>query len=189
MPYDPFERFPWDGQALSVTRLGFGAASIGGLFTPVSDADALAVARHAWDMGIRYFDVAPLYGYGSAERRLGAALADRPRDAFILSTKVGRLVRDVGAIPPGADLDRQALRRPRGRLLRRHGRAAASSSTTAPTASGARSRRAWNAWVSRASTSPTSTIPMTTGRRPSTRRTRRSTDSAPRASSAPSVSA
>ena len=67
------------------------------------------MVRYAWDMGIRYFDVAPLYGYGSAERRLGAALADRSRDTFVVSTKVGRLVRDEAAISPGADIDRQAL--------------------------------------------------------------------------------
>ncbi len=109
MPYDPFEAVPLGGTGVSVTRLGFGAASIGGLFTPVTNDAAVAVVRHAWDMGIRYFDVAPLYGYGSAERRLGAALADRPRDAFVVSTKVGRLVRDEEGIPPGADVDRQAL--------------------------------------------------------------------------------
>jgi D-threo-aldose 1-dehydrogenase len=109
MPYDPFESVPLGRTDLSVTRLGFGAASIGGLFTPVADEDAVEVVRHAWDLGIRYFDVAPLYGYGAAERRLGVGLAGRPRDAYVVSTKVGRLVRDLAAVPPGADLDRQAL--------------------------------------------------------------------------------
>lgn len=109
MPYEPFEAVPLGGTGVSVTRLGFGAASIGGLFTPVADEDAVEVVRRAWDLGIRYFDVAPLYGYGAAERRLGVGLAGRPRDAYVVSTKVGRLVRDVGVIPPGADRDRQAL--------------------------------------------------------------------------------
>jgi D-threo-aldose 1-dehydrogenase len=109
MPYDPFERVPVGRTRLTVTRLGFGCASIGGLFTPVADDAAAAVVRHAWDLGIRYFDVAPLYGYGSAERRLAAGLQGRPRDAFVLSTKVGRLVRADDAIPAGADIDRQAL--------------------------------------------------------------------------------
>ena len=109
MPVDPTERVPLGGTGLAITRLGFGGASIGGLFTAVDDDAAVGVVRHAWDLGIRSFDTAPLYGYGASERRIGAALRDRPRDAFTLSTKVGRLVRDEASIPPGADIDRQAL--------------------------------------------------------------------------------
>jgi D-threo-aldose 1-dehydrogenase len=109
MPVDSTERMPLGRTGLTVTRLGFGGASIGGLFSDVTDEDAIATVRHAWDLGVRSFDTAPLYGYGASERRVGAALRDRPRDAFVLSTKVGRLVREEAAIPPGADLDRQAL--------------------------------------------------------------------------------
>jgi D-threo-aldose 1-dehydrogenase len=109
MPFEPTERVPLGRTGLRVTRLGFGAASIGGLFSAVSDEDAVRVVDRAWDLGIRTFDVAPLYGYGAAERRLGAALAGRPRDEYVLSTKVGRLVRPLDAIPTGADIDRQAL--------------------------------------------------------------------------------
>lgn len=109
MPVDSTERVPLGRTGLTVTRLGFGGASIGGLFSDVTDEDAIAAVRHAWDLGVRSFDTAPLYGYGASERRLGAALRDRPRDAFVLSTKVGRLVREEAAIPPGADIDRQAL--------------------------------------------------------------------------------
>ena len=109
MPFDATERVPLGRTGLSVTRLGFGGASIGGLFSAVDDDEAIDTVRHAWDIGIRSFDTAPLYGYGASERRVGAALRDRPRDAFVLSTKVGRLVRDVDAIGPGADIDRQAL--------------------------------------------------------------------------------
>ena len=76
-----------------VTRLGLGASAIGGLFEPVSDADGEAVVRSALDRGMRYVDTAPLYGLGASERRVGAALAGRPRDSFTVSTKVGRLVR------------------------------------------------------------------------------------------------
>jgi D-threo-aldose 1-dehydrogenase len=94
---------------VEITRLGLGAASIGGLFKPVSDDQAAATIDRAWRLGIRYFDVAPLYGYGTAERRLGAALRDRPRDDYVLSTKVGRLVRSTDRIPPGAEIDRQAF--------------------------------------------------------------------------------
>ena len=92
-----------------MTRLGFGAASIGGLFTAVADADALATVARAWDLGIRTFDVAPLYGYGAAERRLGMALADQPRDEYVLSTKVGRLVRPTRCDPARRRRRRQAL--------------------------------------------------------------------------------
>jgi D-threo-aldose 1-dehydrogenase len=109
MAVEPSDRLTLRRSGLRLTRLGFGAASIGGLFSAVSDEDAVATATAAWDLGIRLFDMAPLYGYGAAERRIGLALAGRPRDEYVLSTKVGRLVRGVDAIPPGADIDRQAL--------------------------------------------------------------------------------
>jgi D-threo-aldose 1-dehydrogenase len=92
---------------LTVTRLGFGGASIGGLYDEVTDEAGEAVVRHAWDLGIRYFDVAPLYGYGNAERRFGLGLSDRPRDEFVLSTKVGRLAMPYADIAPDADIDPQ----------------------------------------------------------------------------------
>jgi D-threo-aldose 1-dehydrogenase len=59
----------------------------------VTDAEGEAVSRHAWDIGVRYFDTAPMYGYGLAEERLGRVLRGKPREAFALSTKVGRLNR------------------------------------------------------------------------------------------------
>lgn len=79
--------------AVEITRLGLGSAPLGGLFTPVSDADAEATIARAWALGIRYFDTAPLYGFGLAERRMGAFLRHQPRDSFVLSSKVGRLLR------------------------------------------------------------------------------------------------
>jgi D-threo-aldose 1-dehydrogenase len=109
MPYEPFERIQLGKTGLSISRLGFGAGSIAGLFTPVATGDAVAVVEHAWDLGIRLFDAAPLYGYGAGERRLGAGLAGRPRDEYVLSTKVGRLVRPAAATPATADVDRQAI--------------------------------------------------------------------------------
>ncbi|MDF2735402.1 MAG: L-fuco-beta-pyranose dehydrogenase [Chloroflexota bacterium] len=109
MPIDSTERAPLGRTGLVVTRLGFGGASIGGLFSAVTDEDAIRTVRHAWDLGVRSFDTAPLYGYGASERRMGAALRDRPRDAFVLSTKVGRLVREAATIPPGTDIDRQMI--------------------------------------------------------------------------------
>jgi D-threo-aldose 1-dehydrogenase len=107
MAFDPIARVPLDATGLSVTRLGLGGASIGGLFTAVSDESARSTIRHAWDLGIRYFDTAPLYGYGASERRFGAALAGEQRDAFVLSTKVGRLVRLPREIGPADEIDRQ----------------------------------------------------------------------------------
>ena len=82
---------------VALTKLGFGAAPIGNLYTAVGDRDAIAAVHHAWAQGIRYFDTAPYYGYGLSEQRLGAALSDVPRDSYTLSTKVGRTVsRDTG---------------------------------------------------------------------------------------------
>jgi D-threo-aldose 1-dehydrogenase len=109
MSYDPFTRVRIGRTDLEVTRLGFGSASIGGLFRAVTDEEAFATVERAWALGIRSFDVAPLYGYGTAERRLGAVLRDRPRDQFVLSTKVGRLVMPADRVPPGVDIDHQAL--------------------------------------------------------------------------------
>ncbi len=73
--------------------LGYGAASLGNLFHEIPDAQAREIVDAAWDGGIRYFDTAPHYGLGLSERRLGAALAGRPREEFLLSTKVGRVMR------------------------------------------------------------------------------------------------
>ncbi|WP_414167362.1 aldo/keto reductase [Streptoverticillium reticulum] len=75
-----------------VTRIGFGAAPLGGLFRPVTEAEAEGAVTAAWEAGIRYFDTAPHYGAGLSEQRLGAVLRGRPRDAFTVSTKVGRLL-------------------------------------------------------------------------------------------------
>jgi D-threo-aldose 1-dehydrogenase len=75
-----------------VTELSFGGAAIANLFTEVSEDDARAAVDAAWDGGIRTFDTAPHYGLGLSERRLGDALRHRPRDGFVLSTKVGRLL-------------------------------------------------------------------------------------------------
>ncbi|MET8285230.1 aldo/keto reductase [Streptomyces sp. NPDC048448] len=77
---------------VEVSALSFGAAGIGNLFTAVSDEAAYEAVDAAWDGGIRSFDTAPHYGLGLSERRLGAALRARPRDAYTLSTKVGRLL-------------------------------------------------------------------------------------------------
>ena len=78
---------------VEVTRLGFGGAPLGGWPAAIDEATATATVDTAWDLGVRYFDTAPYYGYGQSERWLGAALRRHPRDEYVLSTKVGRLVR------------------------------------------------------------------------------------------------
>jgi D-threo-aldose 1-dehydrogenase len=82
-----------------VTEMAFGGAAIGGLYREVSEADARAAIDAAWDGGIRTFDTAPHYGLGLSERRLGDALRDRPREEYVISTKVGRLLEPVGPGP------------------------------------------------------------------------------------------
>jgi D-threo-aldose 1-dehydrogenase len=75
--------------SVSVWPMGFGAAPLGNLFHPISDEQAARAVDAAWSAGIRYFDTAPHYGLGLSERRLGAALAGRPRARTVVSTKVG----------------------------------------------------------------------------------------------------
>ncbi len=72
--------------------LGFGGAPLGDMFERSDDATARATLEAAWDNGIRHFDTAPHYGAGLSEQRMGAFLATKPRDAYFLSTKVGRLL-------------------------------------------------------------------------------------------------
>lgn len=79
-----------------VTEMGLGTAQLGDLYVPLEPAEADAIVATAWDSGIRYFDTAPHYGLGLSERRLGRALRGRPRDAYTVSTKVGRLVSGSG---------------------------------------------------------------------------------------------
>jgi len=79
---------------LDVTVLGFGGAPLGNLFEPVAETDADATLDAAWNGGIRMFDTAPFYGLGLSEERFARALSKRPRDEWVLSTKIGRVLRD-----------------------------------------------------------------------------------------------
>ncbi|WP_230686662.1 aldo/keto reductase [Catellatospora vulcania] len=94
---------PLGRTGLDVTVLGFGAGGIGNLGYARPDRDAAQAVDAAWAAGIRLFDTAPHYGLGLSERRLGEALRGRPRDEYVLSTKVGRLLRPHPA-PTGSDL-------------------------------------------------------------------------------------
>lgn len=89
----PLKTRHWDrlgNGGLTFTELGFGTAPIGNLYKAISDDDAHAVLQRAWDSGVRYYDTAPLYGLGLSETRLNRFLRDKPRDSYVLSTKIGR---------------------------------------------------------------------------------------------------
>lgn len=94
----------WAGEVIPrLTDLSLGCAQLGNLYRAITDEQAQATVTAAWEHGIRYFDTAPHYGLGLSERRLGAALALRPRDEYVLSTKVGRLLEPVGGHPGRTD--------------------------------------------------------------------------------------
>ncbi|NUR95561.1 MAG: aldo/keto reductase [Kribbellaceae bacterium] len=103
------------GTTVELTELGFGGSVIGNLYRAVSDEDAAEAVVTAWNAGIRYFDTAPHYGLGLSERRLGAALSQYPREEYVVSSKVGRLLvpnehrtgQDDGGFAVADDLRRQ----------------------------------------------------------------------------------
>jgi D-threo-aldose 1-dehydrogenase len=111
--------------AVRVSALALGTAPLGNLFAPVAETDAEATVRAALAAGLSYLDTAPHYGVGLAERRLGRVLAGLPREAFTISTKVGRLLRPLApgetadpegfaGVPPAKrvwDLSRDGVRR------------------------------------------------------------------------------
>jgi D-threo-aldose 1-dehydrogenase len=101
----PSDQLPIGSTGVQVTRLGFGAASIGGLYHLVDHAVAMDTVAAALEVGVGYLDVAPQYGFGTSERRLGEGLRDVPRDRYVLSTKVGRLIRHRHDVPPGVRAD------------------------------------------------------------------------------------
>jgi D-threo-aldose 1-dehydrogenase len=82
---------------VEVTRLALGCAPLGGLYAAVDETTARGTVDAAWGAGIRFFDTAPLYGFGVSERRVGAAL--REREGFVLSTKVGRVLEPLTGAP------------------------------------------------------------------------------------------
>lgn len=79
--------------SLFITEMGFGGSGIGNLYRALDNRTSEETVKRAWELEIRYFDTAPHYGCGLSERRLGLALRDYPRQDYILSTKVGRLLR------------------------------------------------------------------------------------------------
>ncbi len=88
------------GGQLQLSELSLGCAQLGNLYRAISDEQANATVEASWECGIRYFDTAPHYGLGLSERRLGKALADRPRDGYVISTKVGRRLEPISPARP-----------------------------------------------------------------------------------------
>jgi D-threo-aldose 1-dehydrogenase len=89
---DPFELRRISDTDISVTCFGFGGASMGNMYTVAHDDAAVKAIRSAHEAKVRYFDTAPMYGFGKSERLYGSVLKDQPRDSFVLSSKVGRLI-------------------------------------------------------------------------------------------------
>jgi D-threo-aldose 1-dehydrogenase len=77
---------------LEVTTLGLGGAPMGGFRAAIPETEAIALTDAGYEAGIRYFDTSPYYGYGRSELRMGAALREKPRDSFVISTKIGRIL-------------------------------------------------------------------------------------------------
>src|SRR3984957_15373728 len=80
-------------RAIRKRKLGFGSAPLGNLYRPLTERDARATLDAAWTEGCRYYDTAPLYGLGLAETRLNGFLRAKPRDSYLVSTKIGRLLK------------------------------------------------------------------------------------------------
>ncbi|MBN9499521.1 MAG: aldo/keto reductase [Alphaproteobacteria bacterium] len=98
MSFDPAATRQVGRTKLRVSQLGFGAAPFGNLLADMTDEAANASVAAAIEAGVSYFDTAPFYGHGLSEHRLGAALRRHPRDKFVLSTKVGRLLKPDPAV-------------------------------------------------------------------------------------------
>lgn len=78
---------------IEVTSFGFGTAPVGNIFREIDEETSAAMFERAWEAGVRFFDTAPMYGHGLSELRTGQALRWKTRDDFVLSSKVGRLLR------------------------------------------------------------------------------------------------
>ena len=113
MPYvHPAELVTLGATNVRVSRLSLGGTPFGDMYATVPDDQAVATVEAAFEAGVRYFDTAPLYGVGRAERRLGLGLRHLPRDEVVVSTKVGRILQDEdGTIPPTFEYTPEAIER------------------------------------------------------------------------------
>jgi D-threo-aldose 1-dehydrogenase len=89
---NPFKLRRISDTDILVTCFGFGGASMGNMYSVAHEDAALEAIRSAYNANVRYFDTAPMYGFGKSERLFGSVLKNQPRDSFVLSTKVGRLI-------------------------------------------------------------------------------------------------
>jgi len=89
----PSQQRKFGRSGLDVTAFAFGSAPIGNFFREIDDATADGMIQHAWNAGVRFYDTAPMYGHGLSELRLGHSLRWKPRDEFVVASKVGRLLR------------------------------------------------------------------------------------------------
>ncbi|MGE5839923.1 MAG: aldo/keto reductase [Deltaproteobacteria bacterium] len=99
---NPFKLRKIGNTGIELTCLGFGGASMGNMYSPVNEAQAMEAIRTAYENKVKYFDTAPMYGFGKSERLYGAVLKELPRASFVLSTKVGRLILK-GEAPPNTE--------------------------------------------------------------------------------------
>ncbi len=90
---DPAQQNKFGRVDVYVTAMGFGAAPIGNIFRPISEQESDAMIQRSWEAGLRYFDTAPMYGHGLSEARVGHSLRWKPRDQFVVSSKVGRILK------------------------------------------------------------------------------------------------
>src|SRR6266571_2092833 len=95
-----FEKRRLGRTSREVSVIGLGTATMGGHRVQVTRETAEAIARAAWGAGLRYLDTAPLYGFGQSEHCIGDAMRAIPRDDWVLSTKVGRLLRPRPSTSP-----------------------------------------------------------------------------------------
>jgi D-threo-aldose 1-dehydrogenase len=90
---NPSDKVKFGRIDLKVTPFGFGTAPIGNIFREIDEETSDAMIQHAWDAGVRYYDTAPMYGHGLAELRTGHSLRWKDREDFVLSSKVGRILK------------------------------------------------------------------------------------------------
>jgi len=89
----PFKTRQLGRTPVRVTELGLGTSPLGENWDIIEEGEARSLLAAAWDGGVRYFDTSPWYGKGQSEHRVGRAFYRQPRDQFVISSKIGRVLR------------------------------------------------------------------------------------------------